>query len=215
ITGWASSIISPSRVTTTRSTPWVAGCWGPTFRVMSWVCSSRSALSRTMMPTPVPSAAWKAAPPGCRSLATLLPRFLGSRPGFGLPGQQGELLAQRVALELLGQQQLGQVGVAVEADPEQLGRLPLVPVGAGPQVADRRQVAAVAGHDRPDLEVVAVAGRVDVEDHPDPGRLLVDSAQEVEEVAGQVGALAGQLGHPPPVVRGDGHGQGAEGDVRL
>src|SRR5215207_6830672 len=112
MTGWASSIISPSRVTTTRSTPWVAGCWGPTFRVMSWVRSSRSALSRTTMPTP----AWKAAPPRCRSVATLLSRFLGPRPGLGLPGQQGELLAQGVALELLGQQQLGQVGVAVEAD---------------------------------------------------------------------------------------------------
>src|SRR5919206_3874249 len=171
MTGWASSIISPSRVTTTRSTPWVAGCWGPTFRVMSWVRSSRSALSRTMMPTPVPSAAWKAAPPPrSRSIATvLLPRFLGPRPGLGLPGQQGELLAQRVALELLGQQQLGQVGVAVEADPEQLGRLPLVPVGAGPQVAEGGQVAAVAGQDRPHLEVVAVGGGIHVEDHPEAG----------------------------------------------
>src|SRR5215207_3029526 len=202
ITGWASSIISPSRVTSTRSTPWVAGCWGPTFRVMSWVRSSRSALSRTMMPTPVPSAAWKAAPPGCRLLATLLSRFLGPRPGLGLPGQQGELLAQRVALELLGQQQLGQVGVAVEADAEQLGRLPLVPVGAGPQVADGRQVATIAGDHHAQLEVVAVAGRVDVQHHPDAGGLLVDPAQEVEEVAGQVGPASSQLGHPPPVLRG-------------
>src|SRR5215211_6295933 len=199
MTGWASWIISPSRVTITRSTPWVAGCWGPTFRVMSWVCSSRSALSRTMMPTPVPSAAWKAAPPRCRSVATLLPRFLGPRPGLGLPGQQGELLAQRVAVELLGQQQLGQVGVALEADPEQLGRLPLVPVGPRPQVADGRQMPAVAGQHRPHLEVVAVAGRVDVQHDPDAGRLLVHAAQEVEEVAGQLRAAAGQLGHPPPV----------------
>src|SRR5215216_921261 len=215
MTGWASSIISPSRVTTTRSTPWVAGCWGPTFRVMSWVCSSRSALSRTKMPTPAPSAAWKAAPPCPSSVATLLTRFLGARPGLGLPCQQGELLAQRVALELLGEQQLGQVGMAVEANPEQLGRLPLVPVGPRPQVAEGRQVPAVAGQHRPHLEVVAVAGRVDVEDDADAGRLLVHAAQEVEEVAGQLRAAAGELGHPPPVAGVDGHRQGAVGDLRF
>src|SRR5918996_6590096 len=202
MTGWASSISSPSRVTSTRSTPWVAGCWGPTFRVMSWVWSSRSALSRTMMPMPVPSAAWKAAPPRSSSVATLLPRFLGSRPGLGLPGQQGELLAQGVALELLGQQQLGQVGVAVEAHPEQLGQLPLLPVRARPQVAEGGQVAVLARHHRPQLEVVAVAGRVEVEDHADPGRLLVHAGQEVEEVAGQLRPPPGQLGPPAPVSRG-------------
>src|SRR6266540_7273787 len=129
MTGCASSIISPSSVTSTRSTPWVAGCCGPTLSVMSWVCSARSALSLMMMPIPVPSAAWKAAPAlaasaagargppleHCWSIATvLLPRFLGPWPGLGLPGQQGELLAQRIAVELLWQQQLGQVRVAVE-----------------------------------------------------------------------------------------------------
>src|ERR671924_301660 len=204
MTGSADSMRSPSRVTSTRSTPWVAGCCGPTFRVMSWVRSSRSALSRRMMPTPVPSAAWKAAPPLSSSLVTaLLPRFLGARPWPGLPGQQGELLAEREALELLRQQQLGQVRVPVEDDPEQLGGLPLVPVGAGPEVVDGRQPAAVARQDRPDLQVVMVAGGVDVEDHADAGGLLVDPAEEVEEVAGELGVVAGQLGHPPPVVGGD------------
>src|SRR5919109_3034794 len=174
MTGWASSIISPSSVTITRSPPWVAGCWGPTFSVMSWVRSSRSALSRTMMPTPVPSAAWKAAPPLLSSSVAmaLLPRLLGPRPGLGLPGQQGELLAQREALELLRQQQLGQVRVAVEADPEQLGGLALVPVGAGPQVVDAGELPAVPRHQRPHLQVVAVAGGVDVQDDADAVGLL-------------------------------------------
>src|SRR5919197_3052013 len=63
MTGSADSIISPSSVTTTRRTPWVAGCCGPTLRVISWVCSSRSARSRMITPTPVPSAAWNATPP--------------------------------------------------------------------------------------------------------------------------------------------------------
>src|SRR5919108_2400694 len=168
MTGSADSIISPSRVTSTRSTPWVAGCWGPTLRVMSWVRSARSALSRRMMPTPVPSAAWKAAPPRSSSVAmALLPRFLGARPRLDLPGQQGELLAQREALELLRQQQLGQVRVPVEHHPEQLRGLALVPVGAGPQVVDGGQPPAVPGHQRPHLQVVMVAGRVDVQDHAD------------------------------------------------
>src|SRR5215218_5058472 len=217
MTGWASSIISPSRVTITRSTPWVAGCWGPTFRVMSWVCSSRSALSRTMMPTPVPSAAWNAAPPPLSSsLATaLLPRLLGARPWLGLPGQQGELLAEREALELLRQQQLGQVGVPVEDDPEQLPGLPLVPVGAGPEVAHGGQPAAVPRHHRPYLQVVVVAGGVDVEDDADAGGLLVHAAEELEEVAGELRVVAGQLGHAPPVPGVHGDGQQPVGDLRL
>src|SRR6266536_3714847 len=198
MTGCASSIISPSSVTSTRSTPWVAGCCGPTLSVMSWVCSSRSALSLMMMPTPVPSAAWKAAPPPGAVSATprgppfaprcsatvLLPRFLGPRPGLGLPGQQGELFAQRVPLELLGQQQLGQVGVPVEGHAEQLGGLALVPVGARPQVVHARQVPAVARHHRAHLDVMTVAGGVHVQHHADARVLLVDPAQEVEEVAG-------------------------------
>jgi hypothetical protein len=120
-----------------------------------------------------------------------------------------------VALELLGQQQLGQVGMAVEADPEQLGRLPLVPVGPRPQITEGGQVPAVAGQHRPHLEVVAVGDGVHVEDHPDAGRLLVHAAQEVKEVAGQLRAAPGQLGHPPPVAWVDGYRQGPVGDLGL
>jgi hypothetical protein len=105
--------------------------------------------------------------------------------------------------------------MAVEADPEQLGRLPLVPVGPGPQVAERGQVAAVARHHRPDLEVMAVGDGVHVQDDPDALGLLVDPAQEVEEVAGQVGSPPGQLGHPPPVPWGHGDRQGAVDHLRL
>src|SRR5919198_5657627 len=214
MTGCASSIISPSSVTSTRRTPWVAGCCGPTLRVMSWVCRARSALSLTMMPMPVPSAAWRAAPAcaawvaaaggpplePCWSIATvLLPRFLGPRPGLGLPGQQGELLAQRMALELLGQQQLGEVRVAIEEHAEQLGGLALVPVGTRPQVAHGRQVAALPRHHRAHLHVVAVAGRVDVQHHADARLLLVDAAEEVEEVAGDLGVAPYAFGRGAPV----------------
>ena len=54
-----------------------------------------------------------------------------------------------------------------------------------------------------------------MEHHPDAVGLLVHTAQEVEEVAGQVGVATGQLGHPAPVAGVDRHGQGAVGDVRF
>src|SRR6266498_4038444 len=219
MTGCASSIISPSSVTSTRSTPWVAGCWG---------CRARSALSRRMMPTPVPSAAWKAAPPTaasppaprgppfpprCSIATVLLPRFLAPWPDLGLPGHQGELLAQREALELLRQEQLGQVRVAVEDHAEQLGGLTLVPVGARPQVVHGRQVATVARHHAAHLDVMPVAGGIHVQDHPDASRLLVHAAEEVEEVAGEVHVAAHELGHAAPVAAGDRDRQQTERDL--
>src|SRR6266540_5196912 len=229
MTGCASSIISPSSVTMTRRTPWVAGCCGPTLSVMSCVWSARSALSLTMMPMPVPSAAWKAAPAGavsaalaplplpalvCSMIATvLLPWFLGPGPDLGLPGQQGEFLAQRVAVELLGQQQLGQVGVAVEAHAEQLGGLALVPVGSRPQVVQGRQVPAVARHQRAELHVVPVVGGVHVQHHADAGGLLVHAAEEVEEVAGQLGVAPQELGGAAPVPRRHRDGEQPVGEV--
>src|SRR6266540_2617189 len=214
MTGCASSIISPSSVTMTRRTPWVAGCCGPTLSVMSCVWSARSALSLTMMPMPVPSAARKAAPAGavsaalaplplpalvCSMIATvLLPWFLGPGPDLGLPGQQGEFLAQRVAVELLGQEQLGQVGVAVEA-----------------QVVQGRQVPAVAWLQRAELHVVPVVGGVHVQHHGDARRLLVHAAEEVEEVAGHLGIAAHELGAAPPLVPRHRDGQQPIGDLRV
>jgi hypothetical protein len=105
--------------------------------------------------------------------------------------------------------------VAVETDPEQLGGLALVPVGPRPQVVHGGQAAAVAGHHRADLDVVTVAGRVDVEHHRDAGRLLVHAAEEFEEVAVEVAVLADELGHAAVVVRRHGHGQQPVADLRF
>ena len=62
-------------------------------------------------------------------------------PGQGLASRviKREVLAQRMALERLGQQQLHRLRVALEPDPEHLERLALVPVAGGPQVGDRGQ----------------------------------------------------------------------------
>src|SRR5574341_68048 len=232
MTGSASSIISPSSVTITRSTPWVAGCCGPTLSVMSCVWSARSALSLTMMPMPVPSAAWKAAPAGavsacwagplplppwlCSMVATvLLPWFLGPGPDLRLPGQQGEFLAQWVALELLRQEQLGEVGVAVEAHPEQLGRLALMPVGPRPQVVEGGQVPALARHHRAELHMVPMVGGVHVQHHAEARVLLVDAAEEVEEVAGHVRVAPHELGDAAPLVGRHRDGEQAVGDLGL
>ena len=52
-------------------------------------------------------------------------------------------LAQDVVAEPLLREQGAQVGVAVEDEAEHLRRLPLVPVGGLPEVADRRHVSIV------------------------------------------------------------------------
>ena len=54
-----------------------------------------------------------------------------ARPRLDHAGEQREVLAQRVALEVGGQVHVAQIGMTVEADPEHLVALTLVPVGAG------------------------------------------------------------------------------------
>ncbi len=51
--------------------------------------------------------------------------------GFTRRASKGEVLAQRVPLEVGGQVHVAQIGVTVEADAEHLVGLALVPVGAG------------------------------------------------------------------------------------
>ena len=59
------------------------------------------------------------------------PGSFGARPRLGDPRGEHEVLAQRVALEAVRQQQRVELGVAVEGDAEHLGGLALVPGGAG------------------------------------------------------------------------------------
>src|SRR5215472_4483960 len=124
-TGSAHSTCSPSRRTTMRSVPCVAGCWGPMLRVMP--SASSSTLTRA-------SAAWAAMyavrwrsetvpviasrlPLRALALVRLARDGLDvDQPGPRLhgAGQQGEVLAQRVALELARQVQVAQPGMALE-----------------------------------------------------------------------------------------------------
>ena len=97
--------------------------------------------------------------PGCRCVVMPCRRLLsgpavvaGHRldvhepgPRLHLAGEQREVLAQRVPLELAGQVQVAQLRVTLEADAVHLPALALVPVGAGvhrhPAVDDGRVLA--------------------------------------------------------------------------
>src|ERR1043166_3139227 len=118
---------SPSTLTSTRSTPWVAGCWGPTLRTISSVCRApgtggwrRPAGTRSsgIMPS-------SQRHPGCGFFLVL-----GAGPVLEAAAREPERLAQRVTLAGLGQGEPDEVGGALGVDAEHLGALPLVPVGA-------------------------------------------------------------------------------------
>ena len=65
------------------------------------------------------------------------------------------VLAQRIADELLVQEDAAQVGVTVEADAVHVERLALLPVERRPQLDERRHARVLLGHR--DLEAHAVA----------------------------------------------------------
>src|SRR4051794_12887082 len=65
-----------------------------------------------------------------RRAAARLAGLLRARPHLGHPRRQNEVLAQRMPLEPVRQQQRDQVGMPLEDHPEHLVRLALVPVGA-------------------------------------------------------------------------------------
>ena len=90
-----------------------------------------------------------------------------ARPRLDHPGQQREVLAQRVALELRRQVHVAQVGVAGEGDAEHLVGLPLVPVGAG-----------VDGEPR--LDRHRVVGDVDLQRDADVALEVGDPGEDLE-----------------------------------
>src|SRR5882672_11417472 len=166
MTGSARTIRSPSTLTSTRSTPCVAGCWGPTLRTISSVWSPpvlarsgtrvRSSGTVPIRPAPRPRRGarfggfWFAAnektpnvgrPSSQGASGGCLLLVLRPRPGLVAAAGELEGSAERVALEVLRQVELHEVGVALEGDAEHLGALPLVPVGTA---EDGRQ----AGHGR-------------------------------------------------------------------
>src|SRR6185295_10321892 len=68
-----------------------------------------------------------------RSARLRLHLALHFRPDERLAAVDGVVLAQRMTLELLVEQEAAQVRVTVEADPEHVPHFALLPVGDGPQ----------------------------------------------------------------------------------
>src|SRR3972149_7784317 len=111
--GTASSTISPSVRSTSPSTPWVLGCCGPMFTSSSSVRTSNSTCSGSV-----------------RSIDIGL-----LHPDPVVLGRHLVVLAQRVALPILGTENPLEVRVPRKPDPREVKHLPFVPVGRGPKVA--------------------------------------------------------------------------------
>src|SRR4051794_40026312 len=203
--GSAAITRSPSRRTTRRSVPCVAGCCGPMLSTMSPVSSSTltcasarcryiagststsgsspgvgrrgSVFMRLHRPSPELAPEGRPPAPGWWSFGCT-PFFLrgtvvaGHRLDVDEPGprlhfarEQGEVLAQRVALELGRQVDVAQARVAGELEAVHLPALALVPVGTGidgdPRLDDRFGLVDV-GLQR---EAEVLARRLHVREH--------------------------------------------------
>src|SRR5574337_99483 len=124
--------LSPSSLSLTRSTPWVEGCCGPMLRMSS-------SAPRTV--------AWTFG----KSVVRVPPTLLSALNAKVFPNPSGILrkdvviLAQGMALPLLGQENAFQVRVAGKGNPEHVEGLALEPVGRGPDARNARDHVPVRG----------------------------------------------------------------------
>src|SRR4051794_39221010 len=142
-----------------------------------------------------------------------LTRLLGARPRFGHSGREHELLAQRVTLELVRQQQRLEVengAVRGEVDAEHLVGLALVPAGTGEHLSHGLDHGCLAWDQGLQDQVVDRSGAVrsEVADDPEAVCELVDGAQPVEERAAEL--VARERDRLDPAVRGYVDGDRAE-----
>src|SRR5437870_3761636 len=214
MTGSASTMRSPSTLTSTRSTPWVAGCWGPTFSTISSVCSTPAPDRRALMGAlvrssgTVPISAGESSPQRTASLGLFL--VLGPGPRLEPAAGEPERLAQGVALEVLGQVELDQVRVALEEDAEHLGALPLVPVGAPVDARERRHHRILRRQSHVCDDRGAIGEGVQAHEHLEPLRLPVDRREEGEVVAVELGVALEEADGGEQVAGRQGHVDGAE-----
>ena len=115
-----------------------------------------------------------------------LPRLLRAGPCLRDPGREDEVLAERMAFEVLREQQRDEVRVAGEDDAEHLVGLALVPGRAGEDLHGGRENGSLVRHRRTQQQPAdpAVLQRDDMGADAEPGARFVDRAQPVE-----VGAL--------------------------
>src|ERR687894_365433 len=205
----ATRTTSPSSVHRRRSTPCVAGWWGPMLIVKS------SASGSTCVP---------ASGASIRSSVTdsSRRRYGVDRPGLLIPardlvlveGVEDRLAAHRevaplgVALVVLGHVHAPEVLVAGEANAEEVEDLLLLEVGGREDVGDRghaRGLRRLHGQAHAHAESLAPLGRQQLVMHPEPrlGRKIVAAVQAREHVEGLVGVLAQVADHPAHVLGAD------------
>src|SRR5437870_638049 len=121
MTGLTRLITSPSRSTTSRSTPWVLGCCGPKFTVRISPSSPGSRVCVTVIPWAAVGSGFISAMIRCSERSSLGWRRL---PDLVVLGEVHRLTAHRevtakgVAEPVLRHQDPRQVGVALELDAE-------------------------------------------------------------------------------------------------
>src|SRR5438093_8082162 len=90
--------------------------------------------------------------------------FLPPLPFLRFARHQEEVLSQGVPFERLRKEELHEVRMLFESDPEELPRLSLVPVGAAPDAAECRHGAAVARDADLHVDVVLAAHGIRMRD---------------------------------------------------
>ncbi|GHI16138.1 hypothetical protein Scinn_56010 [Streptomyces virginiae] len=142
-----------------------------------------------------------------------LTRLLGPRPGLRDARGQHEVLAQRVPLEVLREEEVHQVRVVGEGDPEHLEGLALVPFRARVDGDRRRQGGGAVrdGRAQQQAAYAVVLQRGDVRADPEAGPGLVHRAQPVEVRAAQL--VPGDLQGGDPAADGHVHREDVVGEL--
>ncbi len=122
--------------------------------------------------------------------------FLGARPGLGDPGREDEVLAQRVALEPVREEEVVQPGMIREVHTEHLVRLAFVPGCARVDVDGGRQRRGVVRHRGAQQQAPYRSQGGDMRGDAESRARFVDRAQPVEEGAAETVARGLEGGDP-------------------
>src|SRR5262245_8701726 len=175
MSGMALTTVSPSRTSSSRSTPCVEGCCGPNETVIRVSESGSGFRSNEIEDVGM-----------AISFACILSVTL-----------DGEVLAQRMALVIRRRQYPDQIRMAVESDAEHVINLSLQPVRRFPQITHRRQARVVFfDEDFYPQPVIVIEGIKMISDGEARAREFAQvHATDVAQVIEPHGRLIAQPGH--------------------
>src|SRR5579872_293264 len=124
-------IFSPSSSSSTRSTPWVDGCWGPMLRTM--VCSRPVAVCTVVM----------------AQVCSSSPDPKSARPLHGI------ILAEGIAFPIFREQHAPEIRMAVKVNAEEVKDFAFVPIGGRPNRNHGLDHRILPGQTHPQAEDVA------------------------------------------------------------